>query len=91
MDVLSRWMAMLLLVGSGPVLAGPRPESRWGLRWNAEAGCIQAAPLARAGRLGRTVFGPEPEFLVDGVLERGSPSGWRARLSLVDARGNVLG
>jgi hypothetical protein len=93
MHVLSRCGVMLLLLGSGPVLAGPRPESRWGLRWNADAGCIQAGPLARAveERLGRTVFGPEPEFLVDGVLERASPSGWKARLSLVDARGTVLG
>ncbi|PTL76579.1 hypothetical protein DAT35_49085 [Vitiosangium sp. GDMCC 1.1324] len=42
-------------------------------------------------RLGRTVFGPGPEFLIDGVLEPGKPSGWKATLSLVDARGNVLG
>lgn len=85
--------AVFLLLASGPALAGPGSESRWGLRWNAAPGCIQAGPLARAveTRLGRTVFGPEPEFLVDGVLERGQPSGWKARLSLVDARGNVLG
>ncbi|AKI98772.1 hypothetical protein ATI61_106161 [Archangium gephyra] len=93
MDALSRCAVMLWLVGSGPVLAGPRPESRWGLRWNAEVECLQAGPLARAveERLGRTVFGPEPELLVDGVLERGRPSGWRARLPRVDARGTVLG
>ncbi|WP_257457842.1 hypothetical protein [Archangium lipolyticum] len=92
MDVFVR-CAVLLLLASGTAWAGPRPESRWGLRWNAAPGCIQAAPLARAveGRLGRTVFGPEPEFLVDGVLERGTPSGWKAKLSLVDASGNVLG
>jgi hypothetical protein len=85
--------AVLLFLVSGAAWAGPRPESRWGLRWNAEPGCIQAAPLARAveGRLGRTVFGPGPEFLIDGVLERGRPSGWKATLSLVDAGGNVLG
>jgi hypothetical protein len=93
MDVRSRCVVVVSLLASGPVFAGPRPESRWGLRWNAAEGCIQAAPLARAveERLGRTVFGPEPEFLVDGVLERGRPSGWKAKLSLVDARGNVLG
>ncbi|QRK11226.1 hypothetical protein JQX13_14800 [Archangium violaceum] len=92
MGVMLRCAFFLLLVG-GPALAGPRPESRWGLRWNGAPGCIQAAPLARAveARLGRPVFGPEPGFLIDGVLERGGPSGWKARLSLVDARGNVLG
>ncbi|MCY1083480.1 hypothetical protein [Archangium lansingense] len=92
MGVLSR-CGVVLLLASGPALAGPGSESRWGLRWNAGPGCIQAAPLARAveERLGRTVFGPEPEYLVDGVLERGGPSGWKARLSLVDVRGNVLG
>ncbi|OJH39489.1 hypothetical protein [Cystobacter ferrugineus] len=92
MGVLPR-CALFLLLASAPVLAGPGSESRWGLRWSAPPGCIQAGPLARAveARLGRTVFGPEPEFLVDGVLERGRPSGWKARLSLVDARGNVLG
>ncbi|WP_224247870.1 hypothetical protein [Hyalangium gracile] len=91
--MLSRCALVLLLAGSAAA-AEPRAEARWGLRWSApDPGCIQAAPLARAveARLGRTVFGPEPEFLIDGVLRRGQPSGWMAALTLVDGTGRVLG
>ncbi|WP_141617558.1 hypothetical protein [Myxococcus sp. AB036A] len=74
--------------------ASPAPSSaRWGLHWNAPSECIQAAPLARAveARLGRSVFGALPDVLIHGVLEPASSSGWSARLTLVDARGTVLG
>ncbi|AKF85317.1 hypothetical protein MFUL124B02_11235 [Myxococcus fulvus 124B02] len=74
--------------------ASPAPSSaRWGLHWNAPSECIQAAPLARAveARLGRSVFGALPDVLIHGVLEQASSSGWSARLTLVDARGTVLG
>ncbi|MCP3063740.1 hypothetical protein LXT21_33695 [Myxococcus sp. K38C18041901] len=79
-----------------PLLATASPEpssARWGLHWNAPSECIQAAPLARAveARLGRSVFGSLPDVLVHGVLEPASSSGWSARLTLVDARGTVLG
>ncbi|MFY1828347.1 hypothetical protein ACN47A_20655 [Myxococcus fulvus] len=69
------------------------PSARWGLHWNAPSECIQAAPLARAveARLGRSVFGALPDVLIHGVLEPASPSGWSARLTLVDGRGTVLG
>lgn len=69
------------------------PSARWGLHWNAPSECIQAAPLARAveARLGRSVFGALPDVLIHGVLEPASPSGWSARLTLVDGRGAVLG
>jgi hypothetical protein len=86
--------AVVLLLAGSSAAAEPLPEARWGLRWSApEPGCIQAAPLARAveARLGRAAFGSEPEFLIDGVLERGRPSGWKAVLTLVDGEGTVLG
>ncbi len=72
--------------------ADPAPAARWGLRWTAPADCRQAADVARAveDRLHRPTFGPDPRFTVDGVVERVNAQ-WRARLTLVDAQGTVLG
>ena len=80
-----------LLVAAEPA---PTPGARWGLRWVAPAECIQPGALSRAVevRLGRAVFGPQPDFLLDGDLIASDTSPrWRARVALVDARGTVLG
>jgi hypothetical protein len=72
-------------------------EQRWGLTWRAADGCIQAAELAERveRRLGRPVFGAEPDLRIDGYLvaAEGTPKNakWRARLTLVDAHGTVQG
>lgn len=88
-------MLPLLPLGAAfPLLcATPAPPSRWGLQWEAAPSCIQAAPLSRAveERLGRAVFGVMPEVLIHGTLKPGTASGWTARLTLVDARGTILG
>ena len=75
-----------------PVTA-PGADARWGLRWQAPMECIQPADLARAveEKLGRHVFGPAPEFTVDGVLRAGASPKWRAQFTLVDANGSVQG
>lgn len=88
-------MSPALLVALAALAAAPAPsaDARWGLRWVSPKDCVQPAGLARAveGRLGRSVFGPDAEFTVDGVLEPDEAPRWRARLALVDARGTVLG
>ncbi|MFT3840831.1 MAG: hypothetical protein QM723_27830 [Myxococcaceae bacterium] len=72
-------------------------EQRWGLTWKAADGCIQAAELAERveRRLGRPVFGAEPDLRIDGYLVSadGTPKNakWRARLTLIDAHGTVEG
>ncbi len=74
--------------------AAPAPGARWGLRWVAPAECIQPGAMSRAveSRLGRPVFGPEPDFMLDGELFASTePPRWRARIALVDARGTLLG
>lgn len=75
------------------LLAAPAPDARWGLRWQAPAECISPADLARAveDKLGRAVFGPSPEFTVDGALRAGAAPKWRAQFTLVDATGAVQG
>jgi hypothetical protein len=75
------------------LLAAPAPDARWGLRWQAPKECIQPADLARAveDKLGRQVFGPSPEFTVDGVMRAGTSPKWRAQFTLVDASGAVQG
>jgi len=84
-------MLGLMLLG---VLAADAPAepARWGLRWSAPAECRQAADVARAveDRLKHPSFGPQPRFLIDGVVERAGGQ-WRARLTLVDQTGSVLG
>ncbi|MEW5743459.1 MAG: hypothetical protein AB1938_31400 [Myxococcota bacterium] len=77
-------LALLLLLNAGP--------TTWGLRWAAPPECRQAADVSRAveDKLHRPVFGAEPAVLVDGVVER-FEGDWRARISLVDAQGTVLG
>lgn len=77
-------LSLLLLLAAGP--------TTWGLRWAAPPECRQAADVSRAveDKLHRPVFGAEPTVLVDGVVERFEEQ-WRARLSLVDAQGTVLG
>ncbi|NBD09224.1 MULTISPECIES: hypothetical protein [Corallococcus] len=88
---------MLPLLPLGAVVpllcATPATPARWGLQWEAAPGCIQAAPLSRAveERLGRAVFGVMPEVLIHGTLGPEAASGWTARLTLVDARGTILG
>lgn len=83
--------ALLLLLVSLPSLAA---ESRWGLRWRAPDDCISAAELASRveTKLGRSVFGINPDYRVDGLLEAqaGTPK-WKARITVVGANGDVLG
>jgi len=82
--------------------AASAQTTRWGLTWRAPDGCIQAADLARGveDRLGHAVFGPDPQVRIDGEVTAEPGSGrrpgepaprWRARLTLVDYRGSVLG
>jgi hypothetical protein len=69
-------------------------ETRWGLRWRAPDECISAADLAARveQRLGRSVFGVNPDFRVDGVLEQQKQAPkWKARVTVVSAAGDVLG
>lgn len=82
--------------------AAASAQTRWGLTWRAPDGCLQAAELARGveDRLGHAVFGPDPQLRIDGEVTA-EPAGsrrpgeaaprWRARLTLVDDRGSVLG
>ncbi|MFT3711496.1 MAG: hypothetical protein QM817_28000 [Archangium sp.] len=69
-------------------------ETKWGLRWRAPDECISAADLAARveKRLGRPVFGLNPDFRVDGLMEKQATSPkWRARITVVSAAGDVAG
>lgn len=89
----SRAVALACVLLSATAFA----EQRWGLTWRAADGCIQAAELAERveRRLGRPVFGAEPDLRIDGYLVAadGTPKNakWRARLTLIDAHGTVEG
>ncbi len=66
----------------------------WGLSWRAPDACIQPAELVQRveERLGREVFGPDPDLRIDGVMrELDSEPRWRATLTLVDRKGAVKG
>lgn len=82
-------MGVMMLV----VLLSAGPEARWGLRWNAPDGCMQAAEAARRveERFGRPVFTANPEYRIDAVVDAPPAGGYRARLTLVSAQGDVLG
>jgi hypothetical protein len=68
------------------------PTDTWGLTWNAPHGCIRSAELGERieRRLGRSLFGARPSNHIDGhaALEG---KDWKARLTLVDAKGTLLG
>lgn len=68
-------------------------ETRWGLTFKSESGCIGAADLAEAieKRLGRATFGAKPDVRIEGWVRGDGPKRWRARLTLVDADGTVKG
>lgn len=81
-------LALLVLLAS-PALA----QSRWGLTWRAPEGCIGAGDLAQAveEKLGKSIFAKDPQYRVEGSLQPGSTTKWKARLTLVSAAGEVLG
>lgn len=66
----------------------------WGLSWKAPGECIQPSELVQAveEKLGRPVFGANPEFRIDGFVKATSnPQRWKAKLTLLDVQGAVLG
>lgn len=73
--------------------AAAATEARWGLTWKAPEACIGAGDLAQAveEKLGRSIFGKDPEYRVEGRLQEGTAPRWKARLTLVSAAGEVLG
>lgn len=81
-------IALLILLAS-PALA----QSRWGLTWRAPENCIGAGDLAQAveEKLGRPLFAKDPQYRVEGSLQPGTTSKWKARFTLVSAAGEVLG
>jgi hypothetical protein len=86
------WSVLLLLSAVARAEAPAPSEVTWGLRWSAPSQCIQAPAVVRAveERLGRAVFGPSAELVIDGQLQR-SGTGWRASLIVVDHFGAVRG
>lgn len=82
-----RRLALVVLLAS-PALA----QSRWGLTWRSPDGCIGAGELAQAveEKVGRPLFARDPQHRVEGNLQPGSRTKWRARFSLVSAAGEVL-
>lgn len=80
---------VLLALVAFPALA----QSRWGLTWRAPDGCIGAADLAQAveEKLGKSLFAKDPQYRVEGNLQPGSTTKWKARFTLVSAAGEVLG
>lgn len=64
----------------------------WGLTWNAPDGCIRTAELAEKieQRFKRPLFGVQPNFRLEGYAAATS-AGFRARLTLLDKYGTVLG
>ena len=88
-----RASSALLFVLFALFACGARAETRWGLTFKSEGGCIGAAELAEAieKRLGRSTFGAKPDVRIEGWVRADGPRRWRARLTLVDADGTVKG
>lgn len=85
---------LVLLALCGVPSSANAADTRWGLRWRAPDECISAADLAARveQRLGRSVFGANPDFRVDGVMElQATKPKWKARVTVVSAAGDVLG
>lgn len=69
-------------------------DTRWGLRWKAPDECISPSELAALveKKLGRSVFGANPDYRVEGAMEgQAADPKWRARVTVVSAQGDVLG
>jgi len=83
------FLASVALLGSSTAWG----ESRWGLKWRAPDACISPADLAQLAEqeLGRQVFGPSPDFKIDGTMQEGTSPRWKARLTVVSADGEVMG
>lgn len=90
-ETVMRTVLFVLLVMSSAVSGA---EARWGLRWRAPDECISPAELAARveQRLGRPVFGLNPDFRVDGLLEaQAAEPKWKVRITVVSAAGDVVG
>lgn len=80
---------LLVMVGwAAPAFA----QSTWSLTWQAPAECIQPAELGERveRRIGRPLFVAQAPRAVRGYLAK-EPTGWRARFTLVDDGGTILG
>jgi len=84
-----RLALVIILIATSSIAA----DARWGLKWKAPDACIGAADLAQAveQRLGRPIFGSEPEYRVEGTMVEGTSPRWKARMTLVSSVGEVLG
>jgi len=68
--------------------------ANWGLSWKSPPECIQPSELVHnvEEKLGKAVFGQNPEFRIDGFIKRSEKAPrWKGRLTLLDAQGAVLG
>ena len=85
-----RHLALFVILFATSSLAA---DTRWGLKWKAPDACIGAADLAQAveQRIGRSLFGSEPQYRVDGTMVEGASPRWKARMTLVSSAGEVLG
>lgn len=69
-------------------------DTRWGLRWKAPDECISPSELSELveKKLGRSVFGANPDYRVEGTMTgQAAEPKWRARVTVVSAQGDVLG
>ncbi len=78
---------------SEPVAPLVAPAVVWGLTWNSPPDCIRPADLAERierARGGTTLFGAHSMLRLEGRIGP-NQGGWRARLTLVDKQGTVMG
>ncbi len=86
------WSVALCLLCAAPAVAQAPPLT--GLTWTAPSGCIQTGELAQRveDRLGRTTFATLASRHIQGQLRASELAPrWRAKLTLVDEQGTVLG
>jgi hypothetical protein len=85
------WLVVVTVLGS--VAHAQASAETWGLKWNAPAGCLQAADLAeRVERhAGRPLFAAQARRHIEGYLAAEAQDTFRVRVTLLDHEGRVLG
>lgn len=84
---------LLSVMSQGEVPEPVAPPAVWGLTWNSPPDCIRPADLAERierARGGTALFGAHAVLRLEGRIGP-DQGGWRARLTLVDKQGTVMG
>ncbi len=86
-------MFRLLMTAAVLVACPSMAQTRWGLKWVAPQECLGPADLAELveQKLGHPVFGSDPQFRVEGRVQKGTAPLWKARVTVLTSAGEVVG